>query len=110
MYIIVCGLDLTRTNLQVIWKRLYKTNSSNCRHIISSPENEVNSCEEFLALIMKAHILTAAMEVLGMSDFNEQPGECIVPLGLTGSSQSAVIIESVAEVIMSDFVDLGVIL
>ena len=103
--------------MQVIWKRLYKTDSSmdastlyqlrnliNRRNVISSPENDVNSCEEFLTIILKAHVLAAAMEVLGMSDLNDQPNECIIPPGVT----QAAIIESVAEVIISDFVDLDV--
>ena len=72
-------------------------NLINRQNVISSPEKDVNSCEVFLTLIVKAHVVTAAMEVLGMSDLNDQPNECILPPGVTGSSQAAVI-ESVAEV------------
>ena len=44
-----------------------------------------------------------------MRDPNDQPNECIVPPGVTGSLQAAAI-ESVAEVVISDFVDLDEIL
>lgn len=42
-----------------------------------------------------------------MSDLNDQPNECLIPPDTTDSSQAA-IIESVAEVIVSDYVDLDV--
>ena len=38
-------------------------------------------------MIVKAHVITAAMEVFGMSDLNDVPNECIVPPGLASSSQ-----------------------
>ena len=54
-------------------------------------------------------MVVAAMEVLGMSDLDDEPNHDIIPPGVTGSSYAAVI-ESVAEVIISDFVDLDVTL
>ena len=118
---ITCATLLTCAHAytQVIWKRFYKTDSSmdagtlyqlrnliNRRNVISSPENDVNSCEEFLMIVVKAHVVAAAMEVMGMTDLNDQPNECIIPPGVTGSA----VIESVAEVIISDYVDLDVTL
>ena len=118
---ITCATLLTCAHAytQVIWKRFYKTDSSmdagtlyqlrnliNRRNVISSPENDVNSCEEFLMIVIKAHVVAAAMEVMGMTDLNDQPNESIIPPGVTGSA----VIESVAEVIISDYVDLDVTL
>ena len=80
-------------------------NLINHQNVISNPGNDVNSCEEFLTIAVKAHVVAAAMEVLGMSDLNDQPNECIIPPGVGGLSQIA-IIESVVEVIISDHVDL----
>ena len=51
-------------------------------------------------------IITVAMEVLGMDDLKDAPNECIVPPGLANSSQSAMVTESGAQVIISDFNDL----
>ena len=50
-------------------------NSINRRNVVSSPDNDVNACEDFL------------------NDLNDVPNESIVPPGLASSSQSAMVIE-----------------
>ena len=58
---------------QVIWTRLYKTDSSmdggtmyklrnliNRRNVVTDPKKDLNACEDFFELITKAHIILAA--------------------------------------------------
>lgn len=79
-------------------------NLINRRNVISSPENDVNASEDFLTIMVKAHVVAVAMEVLGMCDLLDSPNELIVPPGIDG--QSASVIESLAQVIVSTYVDL----
>ncbi|KAL5475266.1 hypothetical protein EMCRGX_G027343 [Ephydatia muelleri] len=66
---------------QVVWKRLYSTcsgidggtlfqlrNLINRRNVVKDVKKDLNSCEEFMELITKAHILSAAMTVAEVQD------------------------------------------
>ena len=71
---------------QVIWKRLYNCSSANeggtlfqlrnlinCRNVIKKPKNAVTQCEEFFLLVVKAHIVCAAMTLFGMASVEDDP-------------------------------------
>ena len=70
----------------MICKRLYKTSSSmqrgtlfqlrnmlNRRNIYTSVKANVNAWEDFMDVITKGHILTAALEYLGMTSLDGIP-------------------------------------
>lgn len=105
--------------LKSVWARLYKTSSSsdcgtlyqlrnviNRRNVVSRPENDVNSCEEFFILIVKAYTIVAAMNVFGMSEITDFPVEEIFPT-LTKEEEKSSIIESAASVIVEEYVKLS---
>ena len=82
-------------NIQVIWKRLYKTTSAsdsgtifqlrniiNRKNISKKPKKDVNSHEDFFHLVVDAHVLAAAMEFLGMEDLDEEPNAEVFPPGV----------------------------
>ncbi len=66
--------------IQVVWKLLYHGSSGNDggmlyrlwnvinrRNLVKKLKNNVTASKEFLELVMVVHILSAAMEVFGMS-------------------------------------------
>ena len=69
---------------QVIWTRLYKTDSSqdggtmyqlrnliNRRNVVTDPKKDMNACEDFFELITNAHILAAAMQKFNMNNLTD---------------------------------------
>lgn len=58
-------------------------NLINWRNVVSDPSNDVNSCEDFFLLVLTAHILAAAMEILGMQSLSDTPDETLVPTSAT---------------------------
>ena len=46
--------------------------------MVRKPLDDFNACDDFFVLVVKAHILTAAMELLGMTEINEIPSSQIV--------------------------------
>ena len=90
MYFIMILYSRSRTNVQVegevIWKRLYNCSSANegdtlfqLRNLINRqnvfkiPKNAVTQCEEFFLLVVKAHIVCAAMTLFGMASVEDEP-------------------------------------
>jgi hypothetical protein len=68
-------------NSRVVWTRLYKTSSGleggtmyqlrnliNRRSVVSDVSKDMNSCEDFLELVTKAHIVAAAISLVGAED------------------------------------------
>ena len=72
---------------------------------MSDPSNDVNSCEDFFLLVLTAHILAAAMEILGMQSLSDTPDETLVPTSATSKEDKAAAIESVGKIIIQEFVD-----
>ena len=73
-------------NFQVIWKRLYDTQSCvdfgtmyqlrnliNRRNVLTKPEKDVNANEDFLTSIVTSHFLAACMHKLGMKSVDDVP-------------------------------------
>ena len=77
---------------QVIWKRLYRTgsfqdpgtlyhlrNTVNRSNVTRSPKDNFNECEDFFFTVVRAHIVAASMEVLGMGSLHEPPTKYVFP-------------------------------
>ncbi len=72
--------------IQVVWKYLYRGSSGNDggmlyrlwnvinrRNLVKKSKNNVTASKELFELNMDVHILSAAMEVFGMSSGQDQP-------------------------------------
>ena len=90
-----CILDFTTVihsiTKQVFWKRLYRPTSGtergtlcqlrnliNRRNVSDKPKSDVNAAEDFVEVITIAHILTAVMSYLEMSELSDIPSSTIV--------------------------------
>ena len=95
MYMKYCILDFTTVihsiTKQVFWKRLYRPTSGtekgtlcqlrnliNRRNVSGKPKSDVNAAEDFVEVITIAHILTAVMSYLEMSELSDIPSSTIV--------------------------------
>jgi len=45
----------------------------NCNDVVQNPKNNLNSCENFLQIILTAHTLSAACKILKISNLDDQP-------------------------------------
>ena len=76
----------------MIYKRLYKVSSGkeggtlyqlrnliNRRNVVANPKKDFNACEDFFLLVVKCHILAAAMSHFGMSMLSDDPSCELVP-------------------------------
>ena len=72
--------------LDVIWKYFYKVSSArehatmyqlrnviNRTNVVTKPKVNFNACDDFFELIVTAHILAAACELLGMKSLGDTP-------------------------------------
>ena len=86
--------------IQVIWKRLYKAgsfqdagtlyhlrNTVGRSNVTGSPKDSLNECEDFFFTVVRAHIMAAAMQVLGMESLCEAPKNYVFPDPCDLSSQ-----------------------
>ena len=77
--------------LQVIWKQLYNTESARehgtlyllrnlirRQNVVKHPKNDVNSCEDFFVTVVEAHVLAAAMELLGINPLASFPSSNLI--------------------------------
>lgn len=78
-------------NLQVIWIYFYSQRSAgehgtlyqlrnliNRRNVVKNPEKNFNACDDFIQLVITSHILTAALEVLGMKSLSDTPSDAVI--------------------------------
>lgn len=54
-------------------------NLINRRNVVSDPSNNVNTCEDFLELVVTAHVLAAFMMILGMKCLSDDPTSVLFP-------------------------------
>ena len=80
-------------------------NLINRRNVISSPENDVNSCEEFFILVVKAYVLVAAMDIFGMSEIDDCPSQYIFPTDIDTLDHD--VLKSAVSVIVDEYVHLS---
>ena len=52
-------------------------NIINRKNVVKDPKRNANACENFFLLVSTCHILTAAMEVLGMSSLEDSPSQFV---------------------------------
>lgn len=105
---------------QVVWSRLYKTDSSqdggtlyqlrnliNRRNVVTDPKKDMNSCEDFFELITNAHVLTAAMEKFEMKSLTDTVSPNVFPVDRELSSEErSKILDSAVRAIISEFIDI----
>ena len=105
---------------QVVWSRLYKTDSSqdggtlyqlrnliNRRNVVTDPKKDMNSCEDFFELITNAHVLTAAMEKFEMKSLTDAVSSNMFPVDRELSSEErSKTLDSAVRAIISEFIDI----
>jgi len=106
----------------VIWKRLFKTASAaergtlvhlknmiGRRNVKTKPKDDYNACDDFFMLVLNAHILTAAMEFLGMGSLEDNPNPAIIPDGVHGFNKDLrkEILMNAMSLIVNSYVDLS---
>ena len=109
--------------MQVIWKYFYSTKSAaehgtlyqlrnliNRTNVVADPVKDFNACDDFVTLAVTCHVLTAALQVLGMNSLNDTP--CL-PLyqaephnvWMLSDSERREILNSTTEKIVDCFID-----
>ncbi|KAL5467435.1 hypothetical protein EMCRGX_G031658 [Ephydatia muelleri] len=102
----------------VVWTCLYKTTSGldvgtlnqlrnviNRRNVSKDPSSNVNASEDFLEAVTSAHIVAAAMEVLGVTKLAELQ-DSVKQCSTHGDQLSA--IQAITNTICSEFVKVGI--
>ncbi len=108
--------------MRVVWKRLYHVSSGkdggtlyqlrnliNRCNVVKKPKKNVTACEEFFQLVLEVHILSAAMEVFGMTSIEDEPSSPLFPPGSAGRSPQArkdIFLQGIREVV-DRFVDVS---
>ena len=72
--------------------------------MVSDPSKNVNACEDFLELVVTAHVLAAFMTILGMESPSDDPTSVLFPEGGTTEAILAGLL-SVAQVVVNDHTD-----
>ena len=86
------------------WGNLYQLRYLvNRRTVVSDPSNDLDACEDFLKLIVTAHILAAIMAVLGMETLDDNPSPQLFPE--KEAKEKTAILQSVAKVVLNDYTD-----
>ena len=80
------------------------------RNVKSKPKDDYNACDDFFMLVLSAHILTAAMELLGMGSLDGDPNPDIIPEGVHGFEKDLKkdILSRITSLIVHSYVDLSV--
>lgn len=118
---LICNLHYY-LNVQVFWKRLYKTTSGmdkgtlcqlrnliNRRNVTKSPKSNVNASEDFLEVIVNGHILAAVMSYLDMSSMDDLPLPSVVShdIWMEDDEVRRSVLHNIAEHIVTQHVDLA---
>jgi L1 cell adhesion molecule like protein len=86
-------------------------NLINRRNVTNKVKSDVNTAEDFFELVVTGHIITSAMELLGMSSVDEVPSSQFVPspeeAGMRVDSERKSILMEVASHIVDHNVDLS---
>lgn len=107
------------TVMQVICKCLHATKSVTDQgalyrllhrcNVGENPKKDFNAHKDFFLLVVQCHIMSASMEVLGMSNLDDTPNEEIIPADVHSMSkdEKVELLTSVVGVILDKCVDLG---
>jgi len=109
---------------QVVRKYYYKASSAaehgtlyqlrnkiNRTDVVKDPKSNYNACDDFVETITIGHILCAAMKVLEISNFSDQPSETVmgIPssenLWMYTDAERKAILDSISKTIVKKFVD-----
>ena len=79
-------------------------NLLNRRNVVSVPLVDMNACEDFFYLVVTAHVISAAMGVLGMSCLSDSPNEELLPddQEMTSEAKNALLFSTITP-IMTEF-------
>ena len=106
----------------MIWKRLYDNASFldsgtlyHLRNVIhrtnvsDTPKSSFHACEEFFVHAVVAHILAAALKVLGMKELHQAPETYQLPDNLASlePEQRRLLLQTIANDILSKFLAIG---
>ena len=85
-------------------------NLINRRNVISHPKHEVTACEDFFVLIVKAHIISACMEVFEMCTLEDRPSEYFFPNNVEKAdhTQRESCLMNAMSKVLSQYVDLQI--
>ena len=69
---------------------------------MKDPKKDFNSCESFLLLVVRCHILCAAMEVFGMTRLDDQPSLHLIPSNMDqlSDTEKCTILQSLTMVLL----------
>lgn len=88
-------------------------NLINRRNVVKKVKSDVNANEAFFELVVTGHIITCAMEILGMSSIDEVPSSGVIQspeeVWLKDDSERKAILEEVSSLVVEQYVDLSTI-
>ena len=88
-------------------------NVINRRNVVKKVKSDMNSCEEFFELVVVGHIISSAMEILGMCAIDEMPSsgviQCPDEVWMKDDSERKSILNEVASLVVERYVDLSTI-
>lgn len=107
---------------KVMWKRLYSKTSCvdrgtlfqlrnliRRRNVPSKCKKDTNSCKDFITIVVTGHIISAAMQKLGMLSMDDIPQASIIPQDAwmkDDESRKSILMELAASLV-DDYVDLA---
>lgn len=117
----MCKLITIDPVLQIIWKYFLDTQSFkehgtmyqlknliNRSNITTIPKHNFNTCDDFIRLIIKCFILTAAMKTLGMKELDNQPSSSHIPspvdVKLKSAEERKTILDNICKKIVDNFI------
>ena len=85
-------------------------NLINRRNVVASSKDDMNSCEEFLELVVTGYIIVAVLDFLAMSSLSDSPLPSLIPSDawmLSDSDRKSLVMD-VASQVVQQHVDLSV--
>lgn len=103
------------SDMQVMWVRLYRKGTSmeggtllqlknllNRSNVPRDVHKDVNATEDFVQVVLSAHIIAAAMEYFGMESLGDKPNPNLIPSdvnSLTKEEKKRVLFRSIDEIV-----------
>ena len=107
----------------MIWKYFYNVgsgrqhgtlyqlrNKTNHTDVVKNPKSNFNACDDFLEIVVNAHMLSAALATLKMSNLEDQPSETVIEipssenLWMYSNDERKTIPHSVCKKIVNNFI------
>lgn len=88
-------------------------NLINRRNVVNKVKSDVNANESFFELVVTGHIITCAMEILGMSSIDDIPSSGVIQspdeVWFKDDNEREAILEEVSSLVVEQYVDLSTI-